>query len=124
MVQSLLAAPEEAHWRSTTHLPYEFTQRRTVYWTVFAYEAMTGLGLVIWASMEDPFYVALINMNCGHLIELKERLSRLGADGIDDNDLLFYKELVECCKRYEGCLRSVGSRFIHPNQGLMPICLY
>lgn len=103
LVQSLVVQPEDAQWQSTTHLPYEFAQRRTVYWMGFAYEILASLAIMIWSAMEDSFYVALINMNCGHVIELKKRLIQLGA--VDNDDLMFHIKLVECCKQYEGCLR-------------------
>lgn len=107
-IQIFLSEPGEAFLPSTANFPYDFAQRRSVYWLVLAYQILGGfiIGVCATATL-DSFYLAAMNTACGHVAELKERLGDLGtrtARG-DDCDLRFYQELVVCCKRYENCSR-------------------
>lgn len=106
-IQTVFTAPEEAIWRSTVHWPYEFARSRWLYLTVLVYQALSIFVNIFWVGVEDALYVALINAACSHVTELKERLRRLGTQ---QNDLLFYKDLIKCCERYEKCLRYVDHR--------------
>lgn len=106
--QSLYTRDKSALLPSTTLLPYEFARRPAIFSSVLGYQILSCFLYSVWvASMEDSFYVALINANCGQVAELKERLMKLGTeiDGDEDRDLRFYRELLGCCKRYHECLR-------------------
>lgn len=106
LLQALFSTPEERFWRSTANWPYAFARNRIVYITVLVYQATCNMGLIIWASMEDSFYIALINTVCSHVTLLKKRLRALDTkDGVAVRDARFYAELIECCARYEQCLR-------------------
>lgn len=108
VLQSYFSQPDEAFMPSTAPLPYAFTETRTVYLTVFTYQAMSLIFVVIWGAMEVTFHIALINMTCTHVSQLKLRLESLGTNfdnAVVDKDFEFYKELVECCKQYADCLR-------------------
>lgn len=63
---------------------------------------------VLETGMQDSLYVGLMYTGCGHLDELKRRLANLGTTQFDDGenrDFRFYKDLMDCCRRYENCLR-------------------
>lgn len=102
VLQILYLSPEERAFPSTLHLPYELAHHRLVYLTVLMYQLLCSLIIVFWVAMGDTFSVALINTACGHLTLLQERLRSLGSNG---DELVVYKGLVECCERYETCLR-------------------
>lgn len=107
LVQVICSKAEEAIWPSTTRWPFEFAAIRWVYLTVVVYQAVYNLLGAIWAAMQDTFYMAIMNTACSHVIELKRQLAQLGmecGDG-EDRDWRFYKDVVECCKRYEELLR-------------------
>lgn len=55
----------------------------------------------LWVAIEDSLYIALMNIACGHLTQLKERLMRLNIN----DDTHFYAELIDCCECYGQCLR-------------------
>lgn len=106
--QSVYTQDENTILPSTSHLPFEFARRPEVYGSVLGYQVLSSLLLsVCVASMQDTFYLALINANCGQVRELKERLQNLGTDFVDgeNRDLRFYRNLIECCKRYRECSR-------------------
>lgn len=107
--QSVLARGENSLYPSTSHFPYEFAQRRTLFWFVMVFQVVSCMISADWAgSMQDSVYSALINANCAQMADLEERLMRLGSDfdgNVVDRDFQFHKELVECCKRYEACAR-------------------
>lgn len=84
----------------TLHLPID--KRRGMYMTVVVYEMVGALANIFWLTVLDTFPVALINTASGHVTQLKVRLRQLGSEG---DDLLFYKGVVDCCRRYEVCLR-------------------
>lgn len=102
-----ITKPEDAIYQSTSRLPYDFARNRAVYLTVLLFQALSNTVVVLWGSMGDSFYIALMNSNCGHVTELKKRLKCLGTEltSEQDGDRVFYKGLVECCKRYEDCLK-------------------
>lgn len=105
--QSIFAQPADQILVSTMNMPYAFAQRPTVYWTGLMCQAVANMGITVWAAMADSLYIALINTVCGHMEQLKERLRKLGTEvGEGENrDARFYRELVDCCKCYEQCLR-------------------
>lgn len=57
----------------------------------------------ITVATQDSLFVAMVNIVCGHVRQLKVRLRHLGED--DGDNSKFYKDLMDCCKRYEECLR-------------------
>lgn len=106
VVQSVYSKPDEAVYSSTEHWPS--IQHRAVYLIVLIYQVVANFCGLFWASLEDAFYIALINVVGSHLVELKERLKALGHEltyGAESRNSLFYKHLIECCERYENCLR-------------------
>lgn len=114
VVQSIFSKPEDAILPSTTHFPFEFAQRRAVFWSLFVCQTLCVNCLIIWTGIDDSFFIALINTTCGHLTDLKERLKSLGSDytNADENrDLRFCKEMFGCCKQYEECSRCESIRF-------------
>lgn len=107
IIQSSFAEPKEALLPSVSRFPYDFAENSAIYWMVLSFQLFGNMVAVFWTSMEDTFYVALINTTCGHLAQLKENLKRLGTDLLDghDQNLKFYKNVIGCCKCYEDCLR-------------------
>lgn len=108
--QSVYLQADNAIFPSTSYWPYAFARSRTVFWLVLIYQALNCLCFSVWVgSMQDSFYISLINANCSQVADLKQRLASLGTidsvGGSDERDLRFYKGLVDCCKRYELCLR-------------------
>lgn len=94
--------PEHRILSSTSLLPYDLAQRRTVYLTMLMFQMFSAFFKVLSVATLDSVFVALINAVCGHVRQLKERLRHLGANG---DDFTFYQQLVDCSKRYEDCLR-------------------
>lgn len=81
---------------------------------VLVYQVAITACAVIWVGMEDAITIALLNVNCGHFAELKQRLQQLGDGGGgggggggsgEDRNRWFYRDLMECCQRYENCLK-------------------
>lgn len=103
VAQIVFAEPENRALPSTRNLPYAYAKHSTVYLSVLVYQIACDMGHCISASMADTFYIALMNTICGHVAELKVRLRALGNNG--DGDLQFIKDMIDCCKRYEDCLR-------------------
>lgn len=112
VAQNVVAKPEDRIFLSSLPLPYEFAKNPVIYWTVLMYQIVSVGGLVVWVAMADSFYIALMNMNCGHLAELKKCLLDLCTrpTGKFNRDLRFYIDLIDCCKIYENCLRYVSMR--------------
>lgn len=106
-VQVMCSRAEEGIWSSTTHLRYAFARISQVYLAVVVYQGMCNLLSAIWCGMQDSFYVALMNTACGHVAELKQQFQQLGTEYGDgeNRDGRFYKDLMNCCKHYEKCLR-------------------
>lgn len=107
IVQSIYSDTADSLIPANTHWSYGFLQHRAVFWIVFVYQVLCIFFNAICHSMEDSFYIALIQILCCHLTELKERLKALGTESmrIESRNSLFYKNLIECCERYENCLR-------------------
>lgn len=101
-MQSLFYAPDRRLFASTLYLPYEFARNHAVFSTLLMYQLVFSLLINLWLSTQDILPVALINITCFHVTQLKERLRTLGSE-VDD--LMYYKGLVECCQRYDDCLR-------------------
>lgn len=101
LAQIFSAPPTERNWLSTTLFPFAFAQRPSVYVAVLVLQALGNLCLTIWVAIEDSLYIALMNIACGHLTQLKERLMRLNIN----DDTHFYAELIDCCECYGQCLR-------------------
>lgn len=88
--------------------PYDFAQNDAVYMAVLVNQVASAACAVMWAATEDVIPIALMNMACGHLAELKKQLEHLGSDGGgsgEDRNRWFYMDLVDCCQPYEDCLR-------------------
>lgn len=109
VAQTMLSPPGDGMLSSTGRMPFDFTQRRSVYWTVMIYQMVSNLCLSVWAANEDAFSIALMNTLYGHMAQLKDRLQHLdreySPDVNADRDFWFYKSLIECCQRYEDCLK-------------------
>lgn len=108
VAQTIFSRPEDAIIPSTSRLPYHFAARRDVYWSVLMAQVICASGVIIWTAIDDSFFIALINIALGHLGELKMRFEGLGSDigqGERNRDARFDGDLVECCRRYENCLR-------------------
>lgn len=101
MIQVAFSRPEDATLPSTSQLPYEFAERHSVYLTVSVWQMLCASGLVAWVTMEDTLSLALMNITCEHVAQLKRQLRQLGSQG---DDLLFYVNIKDCCMRYEDCL--------------------
>lgn len=102
IVQVICVPPEKRTFSSTAHYPWKLTGNRTVFLIVLIVQSVDAAILVVSLSLHDSFPLSFMNTGCGHLGELKLRLQRLGST---NNDADFYKEVVECCQRYENCLR-------------------
>lgn len=109
LAQAAIVDPRDANWPSTSRLPYDFANRRSVYLCGLVYQSMSYLCNSICGAMEDSFYIALINMTGGHVAILKLRLRKLGASDINgyNGNMRFYRDLVECCKWYGNASRCV-----------------
>lgn len=108
VMQTIFSTPADGIITSTAHMPYEFVQRKTVYWAVFIYQTLSLYCLVLWTGFDDSFSIAWINTICGHCADFKARLKTLNIEGNQagtDRDAGFYKDLVKCCTQYEDCLR-------------------
>lgn len=106
IVQTFFSPPEASLWPSTLYIPYAFAQQRAIYWIVLVYQMVCGQSIAVWVAVQDAFFIALISTVCQHVAQLKQQLQKLGGEHIDDDrNLMFYKGFVECCQRYEGCLR-------------------
>lgn len=107
VVQTSFSAPELALHPSTSRLPYNVADLRSIYWAVLVYQIWCHFVIVVVAAMEDTFYIALMNMACSHVDELEERLKTLGTEFVSgvDRDVQFYRDLIAYCERYENCLR-------------------
>lgn len=106
-IQTVVSSPEQGLYPSTAFLPYHFAQNRAVYLSVLAFQILVITFAVEWTILQDSLYIALINIICCHLAELKDRLRTLGNGSMGDEgqDSLFYKDLIVCCERYRNCLR-------------------
>lgn len=109
LVQVFVIGPEKSPYPSTARMPYAFAANRNVFWVGMTLQAVSYLVLCVLAAMEDSLYIALINIICGHVAEMKDRLKMMGMKGAADADRnsLFFADLRECCRRYEDCLRWV-----------------
>lgn len=98
---------EASGCRLVIHWPYDFAHRRSFYLIVMTCQAICSWCIVVLAAVEDSFFIALLNIACGHIASLKEQLENLGTDHIDENsqNLVYHKELIVCCRRFENCLR-------------------
>lgn len=107
LVQVCVAGPEKSPWPSTTRLPYAFAAKPTVRLAGVMFQTLSYQLLAMWGSMQDAFYIALIHTTCSHVAELKKRLQQLGrrCTDKDNRNAVFYEDLVDCCQRYEDCLR-------------------
>lgn len=107
MIQIAIALPDDRIYLSTLNFPSEFSRHFVVYWILLLYQMLGTTGITVWVSMEDSFCVALINIACGHVEDLKHKLRRLGTEFTEgeDRNARYYKDLIVCCKRYEQCLR-------------------
>lgn len=107
LVQSFFSKPQEAMYPSTSHWPYDFARKRSVFLVGMMLQALLMLGIIVWTAVADSLYLALINIAIGHVAQLKERLMALGTGfaGEGERDTQFYRNLIACCKRYEDCLR-------------------
>lgn len=106
IVQSLLAQPEDKIIVFTSNLPFDFAKHRAVYAFVVIFQIASSLCVVTLVALVDSFFMALMNTVCGHLKQLRERLCVLGTMGTgeDDRNLRFYRDMIDCCQRYEECL--------------------
>lgn len=106
VARTIFLPSEEGTLLSTSCLPFEFADSRLVYFTVLVYQFIGALAMCMcmWVAMMDALPIALIITACGHVAQLKQRLRNLGSKG---DNLKFYDGVVECCERYEGCLRYV-----------------
>lgn len=107
VTQTLLSSPADAILPSTHFWPFKFAQKSTAYYSLLCAQFVTGVAIVPWITMSDTSYIAFMNTVVVHISELKERLRNLGkqVDDGENADLRFYKDLVECCKEYECCIR-------------------
>lgn len=107
VVEVVTLAPGDGIYPSTWKWPYAFAQQRAIYLIVLVSQMMCDYGVSIYLALTDTLSMALINEICGHLEQLKANLRVLGAhDRSDDGrDTEFYKGLLECCRKYEQCLR-------------------
>lgn len=108
VVQSIISRPEDAFLTSTARWPFEFAQRRPIYWIVLMYQAMSIVWVGVWSAMVHSMLFALILLACEHVAQLKERLENMGIQQDsthDDRDTAFYRDLIWCCQRYADCLR-------------------
>lgn len=103
--QTFISLPEHGIFPSTAHFSEDIAKYRMLYWLVLMYQILSGLIIINWTATQDTFYIALINIICGHVADLKQRLVDLGKADASRKDLPFYEDIVECCKRYENCLR-------------------
>lgn len=107
VIQVIFAEPMQGFFSSTSHFPYAWARQRSVYLIVLVFQIVCALGIVAWTAIEDSLSIGLINTICGHVAELKERLEAVGTiatEGVPKN-LNFYRELIDCCKRYAIYLR-------------------
>lgn len=107
VVQIIFSKPFDRMHSSTSRLPYEYLQRSSINLTALMYQIVCDVGHTFCAGVEDAFYIALMNTTCGHVAELKTRLQNMGREFVqgENRNAKFYKDLSECCKRYENCLR-------------------
>lgn len=107
-VHTVITQPEDTLFPSTSLLPYDFAQRRSVFLGGLAYQLLAAYCTIIWVATLDALFFAVINTLCGHLAQLREQLQRLGTTwgGYNDGgDLTFYRDLIDCCQYYEDCAR-------------------
>lgn len=108
ITQSILSRRGEGVLPSTSLYPFDFVQRREIYSIFLVYQCFSNTCCALLATTPEGFYVGLMNQACGHLIDLKNRLKNLGTqiNGHNaDRDAVFYRDAIDCCKRYEHCLR-------------------
>lgn len=106
--QTIVVDPEHRTLSSTTYYPYEFAHNRVVYLAVLFLQILGAFLVVVVIGVQETLPIVLINTGCGHMEELKRRLQTLGSE---ESDLILYKELIECCQRYEDSLRFDFVRF-------------
>lgn len=103
VVQNTFAQPADKIIVSTMNLPYDFARSRAVYVSGLMFQIVCSVCACMLVALEDSLFIPMINTVCCHLIQLKERLRLLGTSGA--GDVRFYSDLIDCCKRYEDCLR-------------------
>lgn len=102
-INSWMAPPEDKTISSTMNLPYDFAQSYTIYVIVLVFQIVSSVLMCVLVALADAIFIAKMNTVCGHLMQLKERLRNLGDNYADDDR--FYRDLIDCCQRYEDCLR-------------------
>lgn len=106
LLQVAFSRPEDSVYTSTLLYPFDFMHSRAIYSTVLVYQCVGNMCSGIWAALTFTFLSALMNIACGHLADLKDRLRNLGTA---KDTSMFYKDLIDCCKCYGMCLRCVFS---------------
>lgn len=117
---NVISVREKRFWPSTHHIQSDWAEGEVLYWSVFAYQAVTNFCFCGWHAMLDTMPIILIIILCGHLDVLQERLGELGVKIVEgeaktgafmrrkrrvDKDAEYYKALKKCCIHYELCLR-------------------
>lgn len=108
LVQIFSSKPKDRWLPSTVHYPFDFTQSQSVHLILLSCQCVCNVIMIILAAVQDSLCIAMIGMTCNHVTELRRRLENIGkhkSTKDDDLDLVFYKDLVDCCERYENCLR-------------------
>lgn len=107
VIQSVVVKRVNAMLPSTAHWPYDIVHEGNVYWPGLVLQSVTSGVFIVSVATMDAFYIASITMTCGHIAQLKERLRNLGTVDVrgDNSELRFYKDFIDCCHRYENCLR-------------------
>lgn len=107
LLQTAFSPPEESVFASTLLYPSDFMHRRAMYLSLLLFQCTGNVISTVWAALNDSFYIALMNMACSHVTDLKYRLNILGARYAAnvDRNAIYYKDLMDCCKRYEECSR-------------------
>lgn len=104
VIQTIDVKPEDGIIPSSSLYPFEVSNHRVLYVTLLVYQIWGGT-VVTMSNVVDALNIAVINVLCDYLNELKLGLTMLGSECAagEDRDTQFYRDLRKCCIDYEDC---------------------
>lgn len=96
-------------WSSTLFYPFESLKTPPIYFSVLVFQCFSNFCICVVDASADTYGVVLNHILGGHIDVLGSRLRNLGYnDNVKkstEQELALNKELIECVKTYEVCIR-------------------